>query len=244
MPVYRTRPRAESYGQAVGILLLDGRAPFIPGDVGNASSYDYPVVYKTVEGLTTLRCLAQEPGWEEKVVAAARELEDAGVRGISSDCGFMIQYQPAVAAALRIPVYLSSLLQLRTLARFFAPDRPIGIVTADSGNFSVDFLRRTGTLPPNPIVIRGLQDEPEFGAAIMRESGTLDSDRIADEAVAACQSMQAERPDLAAILLECSVLPPYAKRVQDAVGLPVFDFISMIDYAVSGSLQRAYSGVY
>ncbi len=244
MPVYRTRPRAESYGQAVGILLLDGRAPFVPGDVGNAHTYDYPVVYKTVEGLTTMRCLRQEPGWQEKVVAAAQELEAAGVRGISSDCGFMVQYQPAVAAALTIPVYLSSLLQLKTLARFFAPDRPIGIVTADSTNFSVDFLRRTHTLPPNPIVIRGMQDEPEFGHAIMRESGTLDSDKITAETVAKCREMKDERPDLAAILLECSVLPPYAKAVQDALDVPVFDFISMIDYAVSGSLQKSYAGVY
>ena len=50
------------------------RAPFVPGDVGNASSYSYPVVYKTVEGLTTMRCLNQEPGWQDKVVEAAKEV--------------------------------------------------------------------------------------------------------------------------------------------------------------------------
>lgn len=244
MAIYKKRPHAESYGQAVGILLLDGRAPFVPGDVGNASSYSYPVVYKTVEGLTTMRCLNQEPGWEDKVVEAAKALERQGVRGISSDCGFMIQYQDAVCDAVRIPVFLSTLLQLPFIGRTLAPDRPIGVVTADSSNFDEAFMRRTGTLPPNPIVIRGLQDEPEFGTAVMQEKGTLDSDLIAGEVEAACHDMVRERPDLAAILLECSLLPPYAKRVQDALGLPVFDFISLIDYAESGTRQRHYAGNY
>lgn len=56
--------------------------------------------------------------------------------------------------------------------------------------------------------------------------------------------MVRERPDLAAILLECSLLPPYAKRVQDALDLPVFDFISLIDYAEGGTRQRHYTGNY
>ncbi|MBT6118567.1 MAG: aspartate/glutamate racemase family protein, partial [Rhodospirillaceae bacterium] len=43
---------------------------------------------------------------------------------------------------------------------------------------------------------------------------------------------------------ECSMLPPYAKAVQDAVGLPVYDFISAIDYLSAGMRQRAYTGGY
>jgi hypothetical protein len=244
MLVYRKRPKAESYGQAVGILLLDGRAPFVPGDVGNASSYDYPVVYKTVDGLTTMRCLTQEPGWEDKVVAAAVELEAKGVRGISSDCGFMIQYQAAVTEAVKIPVFLSTLLQLPFIAKTIAPNRPIGIVTADDSNLSTDFLKRTGTLPKNPIVIRGLQNEPEFGTAVMQEKGTLDSDLIAGEVVRTCREMRDANPTMGAMLLECSLLPPYAKLVQEEIGLPVFDFISMIDFAESGTNQRRYEGRY
>ena len=40
------------YGQAVGIALFDGRHyPMIPGDVGNASTYDFSVRLKVVRGL-------------------------------------------------------------------------------------------------------------------------------------------------------------------------------------------------
>ena len=40
------------YGQSIGILLFDGRRyPVLPGDVANASSYDFPVRLKVVKGL-------------------------------------------------------------------------------------------------------------------------------------------------------------------------------------------------
>ena len=32
-----------SYGEAIGILMLDTFCPFIQGDVGNAASFQYPV---------------------------------------------------------------------------------------------------------------------------------------------------------------------------------------------------------
>ena len=245
MPVYTKRPEAESYGQAVGILLLDVRAPFIPGDVANATSYDYPVIFKTVEGLSTAVCLGGAPEFNPKLAAAARELEAQGVRGISSDCGFMIQFQDAVTEAVDIPVCLSSLLQIPFIAKSLAPTQPIGVITADSASLSHEFLAASGLeAPPNPLVIRGMQDEPEFKTAILEEKGTLDSDLITQETVRMAASMIAEHPDMGAILLECSMLPPYARAVQDAVGLPVYDFISAIDYLSAGTNQRGYTGAY
>src|SRR5579872_6604743 len=100
MAIYRTRHGAESYGQAVGILMLDCRLPFIPGDVGNAHTYRYPVVFKTAPGLSTAICLNGAPELIAAAVDAAKALEAEGVRGISSDCGFMLQFQDAVREAV------------------------------------------------------------------------------------------------------------------------------------------------
>ena len=41
------------YGTPIGILCVDCTVPFLPGDVGNASTYDYPVVYRLVPGATS-----------------------------------------------------------------------------------------------------------------------------------------------------------------------------------------------
>jgi hypothetical protein len=49
-------------------------------------------------------------------------------------------------------------------------------------------------------------------------------------------------PDIGAIVLECSDLPPYAAAVQAAVNLPVFDFITMIQYVHSALVRRPFQG--
>lgn len=242
MPIYKTRQTAETYGQAIGILLLDARCPFIPGDVANASTYGYPILYKTVPGLTTSVCLNGAPEFNQKMAAAAQELEAQGVRGISSDCGFMLQFQNAVRAAVKVPVALSSLLQLPFIAQTLSPEAPIGVITADSSNLSMDFLARANIVVQNPVIIRGLQNEPEFRAAVLEEKGTLDSDLITQETVKVALGMKSEHPQMGTILLECSMLPPYSLAVQEATGLPVFDFNTMIDYLQSGTHQKIYSG--
>ena len=242
MPVYNNRRTAYTYGHAIGILLLDAHAPFIPGDVGNACTYNYPVLYKVVPGLTTSLILKGAPELTERVVKAARELEEQGVRGISSDCGFFLQFQDVVRNSVNIPVALSSLLQLPFIAQTIKPTRPIGVITADSGNLTMDFLANAGISVENPLIIRGLQNEPEFKTAALEEKDTLDSDLFTKEVLNAAHEMLKDNSDIGLILLECSLLPPYSKAVQDATGLPVYDFITMIDYMQSGTHQISYSG--
>ena len=243
MPKYRAR-NADTYGHAVGILLLDYRAPFIPGDVGNATSYGYPVLFKLVKGLTLERVLAGDPACEASIVAAARELEDFGVRGISSDCGFLVQYQDAVRRAVKVPVFMSSLLQIPFLAQAFEPGRAIGCITATRQKLGNRVLELAGVRSEINVVIRGMEDLPHFKEAVLNERGDLDSDLLEAETVACARELQERHPDMGAILLECSMLPPYARAVQDDTGLPVFDFLTMIDYFYAGTHRKAYRGYY
>ena len=242
MPIYHTRQSAESYGHSVGILLLDFRMPFPPGDVANASTYNYPVIYKVVPGLDGDTCLNGAPEFTDNVAQAAKELVDQGVKGISSDCGFMLQYQKSVADKVDVPVALSSLLQLPIIEHSLGANTPVGVITADSTNLTLDFLKRAGITPKNPLVIRGMQDEPEFFSAILDPKGTMDTDLITEETIGVARKMREEYPELGAILLECSLLPPYAAAVQAALGLPVFDFVTLIDYMQSGLRQRRHQG--
>ena len=244
MPKFKVRPGADTYGHAVGILLLDYRGPFIPGDVGNATTYGYPVLYRVVKGLTLDRVLVGDPAYEEAVVEACKEMEAYGVRAISSDCGFLINYQEAVTRAVKIPVLLSSMLQLPFIASAFGNKRPVGLVTATSEKISNRVLEAAGVRTETPIIIKGMQEKPHFDEAIMRECGELDPDVIEAEVIQACREVLEQEPDTAAFLLECSLLPPYARAVQEAVGRPVFDFISMINYLYAGTHPKRYEGYY
>lgn len=243
MPKYQIR-NADTYGHAVGILLLDYRGPFIPGDVGNATTYGYPVLYKLVKGLTLDRVLAGDPEAEADIVEAAQELERFGVRGISSDCGFLVQYQRAVARAVKVPVFMSSLLQIPFLSMMFDSGRPVGCLTATRKSLGNRVLELAGITSDINVVIHGMEDYEHFKWSILEEGGELDSDLIEHEVVAEARKIQDIHPDLGALVLECSLMPPYASAVQTATGLPVFDFVTMINYFYEGAHRRPYAGHY
>lgn len=243
MPVYETRPSAESYGHAIGIVLLDCRVPYIPGDVANADTFEFPVLFKTVPGLSTAACLSGAPGFADLVAEAALQLEQQGVKAIASGCGFMLQFQDAVASKVKIPVCLSSLSQLPMIGTTVG-SRPIGIISADSTKLTEEFIRSAMPSLSNQLVIRGMQDSPEFRTSLLEEKGTLDSDLIEMEVVEVVKKMLRDVPDIGAILLECSDLPPYANAVQRATGLPVFDFVTLVNYLHSATHPVRYAGGY
>src|SRR5438105_13468478 len=62
MRAARVRGGFNQYGFTVGILMLDTRFPRIPGDMGNAATFPFPVRYQRVAGaspdLVVLRCVA------------------------------------------------------------------------------------------------------------------------------------------------------------------------------------------
>lgn len=244
MAVHRRRPLAEAYGHAVGILVLEARRPFIPGDVRNAGTYGYPVLYKTVPGLSAADCATGAPRFASAVVEAARALEEQGVKGISSDRGDFAFFQDDVREAVRLPVCLSCLMQLPMIARTLDRARPIAVITADAGALPRGLLERADMAVPNPVIIRGMQDRSEFRSSILQGKGTLDSEEITAEAIEVVRGVRAEHPDLGAVLLECSMLPPYARAIQEAIGLPVYDFVTMIDYLQAATHRERYVGYY
>ncbi len=92
------------------------------------------------------------------------------------------------------------------------------------------------------IAITGLENSEHFVSAVFEENGILDTELVEKEVVDASLLLQKENPELGAILLECSLLPPYARAVQEATGLPVFDFVSLIDYVFSAVVKKQYYG--
>lgn len=241
MPVYRARPGAQSYGHDIGIILMSCFNPFPPGDVGNARSYAYPVLYQlagdvTIEGLINRADGTATAG----VIAAAKALEAEGVRAITSDCGYMLEYQDEVAAAVTVPVMMSSLLQLPFIASLLSPGQEIGIICAHGERLEGRLLARAFPNPTRALRIAGMERQPGFCHAILHEQGELDSDRVRAETVAVARRLVTENPHIGALLLECSNLPLYSQAVQRAVGLPVFDFLTMIDYVQSAVARRGY----
>ncbi len=65
---------------------------------------------------------------------------------------------------------------------------------------------------------------------------------IKREALSVAREMVEEEQNVRAILLECSCLPPYARAIQKAIELPVFDYVTMINYVHSALVKESFEG--
>ena len=234
-----TIPKGQvSSGEAIGILLLETSVPFVPGDVANATTYAFPVRFQKVKGFSVRRALSRDLSVYEDLSRAAGDLVQQGVRAVTGDCGFMGIHQKKLARELSVPVFLSSLLQIPFISLLVGENSKVGIITADSKSLSADLLAAVGVADSTNLVIGGLEDRTQFYRFAIEETGSLDAGAVEEEVVTVARNMVTDNPQIKAILLECSLLPPYAAVVQAAVNLPVFDYITMITFVFAAVVKQ------
>lgn len=225
----RVRGGFNQYGFTVGILMLDTRFPRIPGDMGHAATFDFPVRYHRVSGagpdLVVRRGAA---GLLPAFVEGARQLEREGVGAVTTNCGFLARFQRDLAAAVQVPVFTSSLMLVPLVARMLGPGRRVGILTVDAAALGPAELAGAGVAADLPVAVAGLEAEKEFTRVLLGDELELDVDAARAEHVRVARRLAADHPDLGAIVLECTNMPPYAADIQRETGLPVFDIVSLV----------------
>lgn len=228
-------------GYSIGILALDVAYPLIPGNVVNASTYNFPVRIKCIEGATTERIFNNDRTLLDDFIDAAKELEREGVRAISGACGYFANFQKEIAEALSVPVFMSALLQAPWIKVGLKSNQKIGVICAKGDSITQKTLESVGIDDPSYLVFKGLEDTEEFGALVNCTKFEFNNSRVREEVVKAAIEL-VEENEIGAILLECSDLPPYAADIQRAVNLPVFDYISMHNWVHHAVAQRRYNG--
>ena len=110
--------------------------------------------------------------------------------------------------------------------------RRVGVVTADAASLTAEHLRAVGARTDTPI--EGLALDSPFRATLLDDRAELDVDEAALATVAAAERLVARHPEVAAIVLECTNLPPYADAVRAATGLPVHDITTLVRARLAG----------
>ena len=235
-------PRGQAVaGHAIGILVLDLHYPYLPGNVANATTFDFPVLYKILKGAGD-EILQADPSLLDKVIAGGKELEEQGVRAIVGSCGYFGNYQKEAAAALDVPVFLSSLMQVPLIMQSLKPDQKVGILCAVKGSLTSKMLESCGITDQSRIVIAGAQDIPEF-RNLLEYEGHFNSRKLEKELVDLAKHLVSNNPEIGALLLECTDMPPYAWSIQDAIRIPVFDYITLINWINLACVRRPFSGI-
>ncbi|MEO0916019.1 MAG: aspartate/glutamate racemase family protein [Pseudomonadota bacterium] len=227
------------YGASVGILMLEARFPRIPGDMGNATTWPFPVHYKIVRGATPDRVVRHgAAGLQEAFVGAARDLVADGVDGITTNCGFLSLMQAELQDAVPVPVATSSLLQVPWVNALLPAGKRAGILTI-SGSTLTDAHLRAAHVPDNT-PIGTTEDGVEFTRAILGNENALDTEAARRDNVDAARALLNTHPETGAIVLECTNMVPYAADICAATRLPVFSIETFVRWFQSGLVPRRF----
>ncbi len=215
---------------ALGILMLRTSFPRPPGDVGNPATWPGPSLYKVVQPADVAAVVRAGPlpdGLVEAFVAAGRELAAEGADLVTTSCGFLVTAQQALADALPVPVVTSSLLQIPDIEADLPRGRRVGVITIDARRLSPAHLAAAGAPADTPLA--GLEEGGELHRVITQDLAVLDPAAAESDVLAAGRALQAAHPDLGAVVLECTNLPPYREALSRALGLPVYDLVTLVE---------------
>ncbi len=227
------------YGTAVGILMLEARFPRIPGDMGHAMSWDFPVHYKIVRGASPDRVVRRNAeGLLPDFIAAAQELVADGVDGITTNCGFLSVFQSEIASAVGVPVATSSLMQVGMVNALLPAGKRAGILTISASTLTPAHL--TGAGVPLDTPIGTTEGGQEFTRAILGNEMELDVVAAEADNVEAARALVSDHPEIGAIVLECTNMVPYASAIRMATGVPVFSIHNFVSWFQAGLSPRSF----
>lgn len=235
----KTRGGKTVYGASVGILMLETQFPRIPGDIGNALSWPFPVQFKVVRGATPDNVVRGDPTARlDDFIAAGRELVEMGCDGIATNCGFLALLQDELAEALGVPVATSSLMQAPMIAATLPPGRHVSILTISADTLTDAHLRAARVPDDTPVM--GTDPTSEFTRAILGDEIEIDFSICRKNLLDAAEKLVAAHPNTSALLLECTNMVPYAADIRAHIGLPVFSIHSFVSWFQFGLVPRRF----
>jgi Asp/Glu/hydantoin racemase len=228
------------YGAPLGILMLEARFPRIPGDMGNGTTWPFPVLYRVVRGASPARVVLEGArGLLPDFIAAAQELVALGAEAITTNCGFLSLFQREIAAAVKVPVATSALMQVPWVQATLPEGKRVGVITVSGSSLTPAHLAAASVPLDTPMI--GTESGREFfRVLILAEKEDLDVGQAEADIVDAGRELVRRHPEIGALVLECTNMPPYAAALQAALGLPVYDIYSMILWFHAGLRPKVF----
>ena len=217
-----------SPGPVLGVAMLDTDFPRPPGDIGNPETFPFPVLLQRVPGAHVAAAVTDQPlddALTDAFVGAGKSLVSQGATIVATSCGFLAPLQEKLADALPVPVVTSALIALPDLRRSAKnAAQPIGILTFDAGKLTARHL------PPEcgPYAISGVESGQELFPTIRENRPRLDPARARKDVADAAAQLHEKAPEPAAVILECTNLPPYRDVVAARFDCPIIDIRDLI----------------
>lgn len=229
------------YGFDIGIVMLDTTFPRIIGDVGNAQTWNFPVLYEVVKDFPSSKVVLDLKADDiTPFVEAAKRLAANGVRAITTSCGFLVMFQNILAQEIEIPVFTSTLLLIPLIKTIIGKYRKLLVLTANSDTLTEAHLSGAGiTKHDDSLEILGTQHLQTFTNFTVQNWQAVNIDECrADLFEVLDNSLSLQNHEAGAVLLECTNMSPYSDAIRRRYKLPVFDFVSLTNFVYSSVCGR------
>ncbi len=124
-------------------------------------------------------------------------------------------------------------MQLPWVQATLPPGKRAGVVTVSASTLTAAHLDAAGAPLDTPMA--GTENGQEFFRVLIKaEKEDLDVSLAEQDVVAAAMQLIRNNPNVGAIVLECTNMPPYAAALQAELALPVYDIYSMIRWFHTG----------
>ncbi len=232
-----------SYGQNIGILMMDTVFPRLIGDIGNARTYKVPVRYYTVRNISTDKMDASNA---EKLlltpfIEAAKELEKEGCKAITTSCSFLTGFQKQLADAVSIPVFTNTLILAPFIHTMLNSRLKIGILTERADLIHDDYFKQLGWSSKDiPVSISGMPEDSPFSKLFIQDKLEEDLEVLEECMKELTLRHMEQNPDTGAIILECTNFAPFTNLIQNISGVPVFGINQLLEYIDSSICAPNY----
>ncbi|MEM7443853.1 MAG: aspartate/glutamate racemase family protein [Pseudomonadota bacterium] len=227
------------YGASLGILMLDAKFPRIPGDMGYAGTWPFPVLYKVISDASPERVVRNRAeGLLEAFIDGARELVAIGADGITTNCGFLSLFQAELQAAVPVPVATSALMQVPMVQATLPKGQRVGVLTISANTLTEDHMAAAGVPLDTPV--QGTDSGREFSRVILENELEMDVEAARLDLLDAGDALMRGRDDIGAIVLECTNMVPYAVDLRRRLDVPIYSIYSLIQWFQQGLLPRTF----
>ena len=231
------------YGYDIGVLMLDSEFPRVIGDIGNAKTWGFPVLYETVKGFKPEKVVLKlDMNDIEPFIEAAKRLERKGVKAITTSCGFLAMFQRELVQRISIPVFTSALVMLPMLCKMAGK---VLVLSANSDTLTQRHLEAAcGDLSLLDYKVIGTQNEANFTDFTVYNWSQVDTDLCEREILSVLHKELDYDKSYKCILLECTNLPPYSDAIRKEFGLPVFDIVTLMNFVHSSMDMNFFENGY
>jgi hypothetical protein len=140
---------------------------------------------------------------------------------------------------VKVPVATSSLMQVPWVQAMLPAGKRVGIVTVSRGSLTPAHLAAAGV--PLDVPVEGTEDGREFFRVLIKaEKQDMDVALAEQDILDAGRRLIARHPEVGAIVLECTNMPPYAAALREELGLPVYDIYTLVSWFHGGLRPRRF----